>query len=453
MKNMHLQLAVCVLCPFALLGLTLSAHITAGAREANEAPAGSHIRSQRLQRTLEALSVYGRNPDGGVTRLGFSEEDMAARKYVMDLMRQAGLEVRVDPAGNIFGRRAGSENLPVLLFGSHIDSVRHGGNFDGDVGSMGAIEVISALNDAHITTRHPLEVVIWVNEEGNHFALGTFGSAAAAGAIDPEVLNRKDEQGKTVADWLRIYGQDPARFSDARIAPGSVAGYIELHIEQGGVLDKAHVPIGVVQGIVGIKEWSCVVTGFANHAGTTPMNSRQDALAAAAREVLALREEVRRVPGRQVVTVGRMTVEPGAQNVIPGRVEFSVDMRDLDSAKIDSVWSRAQQRFAEISHEENVTTQCTLMDSIEPAKTNPALMDTIRAAAHSAGLGTLDLPSGAGHDAQNVAKFAPIGMIFIPSRGGISHSPKEYSSWEQVAAGAEVLYRTILTLDKNLNRN
>lgn len=440
-------------CLFLLLPLIAHAPLSARATQAKNERSGWRVQSQRLQRTLEALSVYGRNADGGVTRLGFSDEDMAARKYVMGLMREAGLDVRVDPAGNIFGRRAGSEKLPVLLFGSHIDSVRHGGNFDGDVGSMGAIEVVRALDDAHITTRHPLEVVIWVNEEGNHFALGTFGSAAAAGAIDPEVLNRKDEQGKTLADWLRIYGQDPARFLQAKIAPGSVAGYVELHIEQGGVLDKANVPIGVVQGIVGIKEWSCVVTGLANHAGTTPMNSRQDALAAAAREVLALREEVRRVPGRQVVTVGRMTVEPGAQNVIPGRVQFSVDMRDLESAKIDDIWSRAQQRFAEIAREENVTNQCTLMDSIEPAKTNPAFMDMIRAAAHSAGLGTLDLPSGAGHDAQNVAKFAPMGMIFIPSRGGISHSPKEYSSWEQVADGAEVLYRTIVALDTNLNRN
>ena len=453
MRKMRLGIGTHSFLAFTLLALLLPVCLMAGTREAKNTPSSRHVQSQRLQRTLEQLSVYGRNPDGGVTRLGFSEEDMAARKYVMGLMREAGLEVRVDPAGNIFGRRAGSEKLPVLLFGSHIDSVRHGGNFDGDVGSLGAIEVVRALNDAHVTTRHPLEVVIWVNEEGNHFALGTFGSAAAAGAIGPEVLSRKDEQGQTIADWLRRYGQDPARFSDARIAPGSVAGYIELHIEQGAVLDKAGVAIGVVQGIVGIKEWSCVVTGFANHAGTTPMNSRRDALAGAARDVLALREEVRRVPGRQVVTVGRMTVEPGAQNVIPGRVEFSVDMRDLDMAKINAIWSRAQERFAEIAHEENVTTQCTLMDSIEPAKTNPAFMDTIRTAAHSAGLSTIDLPSGAGHDAQNVAKFAPIGMIFIPSRGGISHSPKEYSSWEQVADGAEVLYRTIVALDKNLNHN
>src|SRR6185437_7048537 len=453
MRKMRLGIGIYALLVFLLLALILPVCLMAGIREAMEAPTGWRVQSQRLQHTLEQLSVYGRNSDGGVTRLGFSEEDMAARKYVIGLMREAGLEVRVDPAGNIFGRRAGSEKLPVLLFGSHIDSVRHGGNFDGDVGSLGAIEVMRALNDAHVTTRHPLEAVIWVNEEGNHFALGTFGSAAAAGAIGPEVLSRKDEQGKTVSDWLRRYGQDPARFSDARIAPGSVAGYIELHIEQGAVLDKAKLPIGVVQGIVGIKEWSCVVTGFANHAGTTPMNNRQDALAGAARDVLALREEVRRVPGRQVVTVGRMTVEPGSQNVIPGRVEFSVDMRDLEMAKVDGIWSRAQERFAEIAREENVTTRCTLMDSLEPAKASPALQDTIRAAAHSAGLRTIDMPSGAGQDAQNAAKFAPMGMIFIPSRGGISHSPREYSSWEQVADGAEVLYRTIVALDKNLNRN
>jgi N-carbamoyl-L-amino-acid hydrolase len=422
-------------------------------RESQGAQAGWHVRSERLQQTLETLSTYGRNADGGVTRLGFSEADMAARDYVMGLMRQLGLEVRVDPAGNIFGHRSGSEKIPALLFGSHIDSVLHGGNFDGDVGSMGAIEVMRLLNDAQITTRHPLEAVIWVNEEGNHFGLATFGSQAAASVIGPDILDRKDDQGKTIADWLRRYGQDPAHFAEARIAPGSVAGYVELHIEQGGVMDEAKVPIGIVQGIVGAKHWDCVNTGFANHAGTTPMNRRQDALAAASRDVLALRDEIRREPGRQVGTVGRMTVEPGAPNVIPRRVEFVVDMRNLDSAKVDAIWSRVQRRFGEIASEEGVSTQCTLLVAVKPAKTDPAFQDVIRAAAHSAGLATLDLPSGAGHDAQNVARFAPMGMIFVPSRDGVSHSPKEYSSWEHIAGGAEVLYRTILALDAQLNRN
>ena len=169
-----------------------------------------HIDSQRLQGTLEKLSEFGRNPEGGVTRLGFSESDLAAREYVQGLMKQAGLEVRIDPAGNIFGRRAGSENLPILLFGSHIDSVLQGGNFDGDVGSMGAIEVMRALNDGSVKARHPLEAVVWTNEEGNHFGIGTLGSGVTAGSLGPEILEVKDEQGLTLADWLRRYGQNPS---------------------------------------------------------------------------------------------------------------------------------------------------------------------------------------------------------------------------------------------------
>ena len=169
------------------------------------------------------MSEFGRNPEGGVTRIGFSAIDLAAREYVIGLMKQAGLEVRVDPAGNIFGRRAGSEKLPILLFGSHIDSVPHGGNFDGDVGSMGSIEVLRALNAAKVQTRHPLEVVIWTNEEGHHFALGTLGSGVAAGLLGPEILGRKDDQGLTLADWLRRSGQDPSHLTDARIPTRALA--------------------------------------------------------------------------------------------------------------------------------------------------------------------------------------------------------------------------------------
>src|SRR5712692_10573256 len=299
------------------LGLTtaLAQSLERGPEQARGASPGRHVNQQRLQQSLEKLSEFGRNPEGGVSRIAFSEADMAARDYVMGLMRQAGLEVRVDPAGNIFGRRAGAEKLPVLLFGSHIDSVPHGGNFDGDVGSLSAIEVLRTMADHGIKTRHPLEAVIWANEEGHHFGLGVFGSGAAAGLYPPSVLERRDEQGATLADWLRRYGQDPAKFAEAKIQSGTVAAHIELHIEQGAVLDEAKIPIGVVQGIVGIKWWTCVATGFANHAGTTPMNRRQDALAAASRAALAVREEVRAEPGRQVATVGYMKIEPGAVNV------------------------------------------------------------------------------------------------------------------------------------------
>jgi N-carbamoyl-L-amino-acid hydrolase len=435
----------------ALLGIALGALSDAPAQQPQR-----HVNQGRLWATLGKLSEFGRPAgkgfEGGVTRVGFSEEDVAARDYVMRLMREVGLAVRVDPAGNIFGRREGTENLPVLLFGSHIDSVPNGGNFDGDVGSMGAIEVIRALGERGVKTRHPLEVVIWTNEEGHHFGKGLLGSSAAAGLLDASVLERRDEEGRTLADWLRRYGQDPARFAEAKLKPGSVAAYVELHIEQGGVLDSKKIQIGVVEGIVGIHWYTCHATGFANHAGTTPMDKRSDAFAAASRAVLAVREEVRAEPGRQVGTVGYAKVEPGARNIIPGRVEFPVELRDLDRAKTERIWARIQQRFAQIAREENVSIECAPLQADDPALTDSRIRDAIRQAARDAGYSTLDMPSGAGHDAQQIARLAPIGMIFVPSRDGISHSPREYSSPEDVANGAEVLYRAILLLDSRLHR-
>jgi len=438
--------------PLVTLLLGISSGLAAETRLAADAGSSAfHVDSRRLQSTLEKLSEFGRNPEGGVTRVGFSEADMAAREYVIGLMKEAGLDVRVDPAGNIFGRREGSKKLPVLLTGSHIDSVLHGGNYDGDVGSMGAIEVARALNDGKVRTRHPIEVVIWTNEEGNHFGLGTFGSGVAAGVLGPEVLDRKDDQGKTIADWLRRYGQDPARLTEARIPRGAVAASVELHIEQGPNLDETKVPIGVVEGIVGVRRWGCAVAGFANHAGTTPMNRRKDALAAASREVLAVRDVVRAETGRQVGTVGFMKAEPGAINVVPGRAEFPVELRDLDDAKIDRMWAKVQEEFRSIDRAEGVETRCAPLDEVRAARADPPLQAAIRDAARSAGLSTVDLPSLAGQDSQNIARIAPMAMIFVPSKDGISHSPKEFTSPEDIANGAEVLYRTLLLLDERLD--
>ena len=410
-----------------------------------------HINSQRLQATLEKLSEFGRNPEGGVTRLGFSQADLDARTYVMSLMKDAGLEIRVDAAGNIFGRRSGSDQLPTILFGSHIDSVPRGGNFDGPLGSLGAIEVIRTLNDNHLATRHPLEVVIWTNEEGPHFGISALGSGVAAGLLGPEILDRKDDDGLTVADWLRRYGQDPSRLTDARIAPGALAAIVELHIEQGPVLEETKVQIGVVSGIVSLKRWKCVVAGLANHAGTTPMNRRRDALAAAAKDLLAVREVVRAETGTQVGTVGYVRAEPGAPNVIPGRVEFPVELRDLDASKIERMWQHIQQKFAQVDKEEGVETSCEVINDIAAAPSAPSLQTVIREAARSAGLSTADMPSGAVHDAGEISRIAPMGMIFVPSRDGVSHAPQESTSWEDCANGAEVLYRSILLLDQRLN--
>ncbi len=438
------------LCAAILCVLLLGA---GSARPEESIAQARHINSKRLQVTLEKLSEFGRNPEGGVTRLGFSQTDLDARTYVMSLMKEGGLEIRVDPAGNIFGRRLGSEQLPTIMFGSHIDSVPHGGNFDGPLGSLGAIEVIRALNDQHLTTRHPLEVVNWANEEGPHFGISALGSGVAAGVLGPEILDRKDDDGLTVADWLRSYGQDPSRLTDARIAPGALASILELHIEQGPVLEERKVQIGVVSGIVSLKRWKCVVTGFANHAGTTPMNRRRDALAAAAKHLLAVREVVRVETGTQVGTVGYLRAEPGAPNVIPGRVEFPVELRDLDAGKIERMWQHIQQKFAQVDKEEGVETRCEVINDIAAAPSDPSIQSVIREAARSAGLSTADMPSGAVHDAGEISRLAPMGMIFVPSHEGISHAPQEFTSWEDCANGVEVLYRSILLLDRRLQPN
>lgn len=416
-----------------------------------------HVNRERFWSTLQKLSEFGRPAgggfDSGVTRMGFSEADLAARRWLMQQMRESGLTVRMDPAGNIFGRRAGQETLPTILFGSHIDSVPSGGNFDGDVGSLGALEVMRALNDGKIATRHPLEMVVWTNEEGvQNFGQGFIGSSAAAGLISLDVLGRKDDDGITLSDWLRRYGQEPARLLDARIAPDSLAVYLELHIEQGGILDESKIQIGVVQGIVAVQRWTCTATGFANHAGTTPMNRRQDALAAASRAALAVREEVLAEPGRQVGNVGYIRVEPGAVNIIPGRVEFPIELRDLEGEKVGRIWSRVERRLQQIAQEENVKIDCRPQQKADSALTDRAIQTDIRSAASTADYSSMDLPSGAGHDAQQIAHIAPIGMIFVPSRGGISHSPLEYTAPEEAANGAEVLYRTVLSLDSRLHR-
>lgn len=410
----------------------------------------AHVDGERIKGLLLALAEFGKNPEGGVSRLGFSKEDLAARAWLVERMKEAGLDVWVDAAANIHGRRPGREpSLPVILFGSHIDSVPKGGNFDGDVGSMGALEVMLALRDEKATTRHPFQMVVWSNEEGVHFGKGVFGSRMAARGPDAGELEAKDEDGVTLAEWLRRYGADPARIPEARLVPGRVASYIELHIEQGGVLDRAGVQIGVVQGIVGIDRYHVTLEGFANHAGTTPMAERRDALLAAARLIVAVREEVMARPGRQVGNVGYVQVQPGAPNVVPGLVRLPVELRDLKREVIDDMASRIRARAEAIAKETGVAFTMERYATDEPAPTDAALQDLIESSARGAGCSTLRLPSGAGHDAQSLGRAGiPIGMIFVPSRGGVSHSPRELTAWDDVTRGAEVLYRALRDLDR-----
>jgi N-carbamoyl-L-amino-acid hydrolase len=362
----------------------------------------------------------------------------------MELMRAAGLEPRIDTAGNILGGRDGSDrSLKPILFGSHIDSVPSGGNFDGDLGSLSAIEVARTLRERGVTTRHPLQIVIWSNEE----AL-TMGSRAAAGDLQTADLARV-YNGIPLADNLRKIGGDPARLAEARIAPGSIHCYLELHIEQGGTLDKAGIPIGVVEGIVSIDEYEVEIRGFANHAGTTPMPERRNALLAAAKLIEAVQEIVTHEPGRQVGTVGHLEVSPNARNVVPGTVKHSIELRDLSPEKIARLGDEIQKRAQEIAQATKTDISMKKVEHDPPAVATPAVQSQIEAAAASLGLKTMRLPSGAGHDAQVVAKLGPMGMIFVPSVDGISHSPKELTRWPDCANGANVLLQTVLSMDRS----
>lgn len=404
--------------------------------------AALRVNGDRLNRHLAELSAFGRT-ETGTNRLAYSDADRAGREYVMGLMREAGLEVRIDAGANLIGRRVGRQTArPPILIGSHIDSVPDGGNYDGDVGSLGAIEVAQTLAEARVVTGHPLEVVVFSNEEG-----GLLGSKAMIGELAEAELAVTSRSGKTIRDGIRFLGGDPERLATARRAPGDVTAYLELHIEQGGTLEEAGVNIGVVEGIVGIRDYEVTIEGFANHAGTTPMNRRRDALLAASQLVQAVNRVVTSVPGRQVGTVGRIQAFPGAPNVIPGRVVMTVEIRDLSAEKIDALARQVLAEAERIATATGTTVAFHLYSENRPALTDPRLQALIARAADGLGLTHRALPSGAGHDAQDLARIAPAGMIFIPSLGGISHSPRELSRRQDITNGANVLLQILLAID------
>lgn len=408
------------------------------------AQAPLRVNGQRIMDHILALAEFGKNPQGGASRVAYSDADKQGREYVLGLMRAARLDVTIDAAGNLIGRRGGSATgLAPLLIGSHVDTVPEGGNYDGVVGSIGAIEVTHTLAENNITTRHPLEVVIFQNEEG-----GLIGSRAMDGELTEKELDLVSRSGKTIREGIKFIGGDPSKLADVRRKKGDIAGYLELHIEQGGTLDTEKINIGVVEGIVGINWWDVTIEGFANHAGTTAMNNRQDALLAAAKFIEAVNRIVTSVPGRQVGTVGRINALPGAPNVIPGKVVLSLELRDLDAAKINMLFKKIQAEAQKIAADSRTKFDFKEINVNTPAPTDPKIRSVIAEAARELGLTTKLLPSGAGHDAQDMARLGPVGMIFVPSVAGISHSPREFSRPEDIANGANVLLHTLLKLDK-----
>lgn len=420
-------------------------------RIANASAQALRIDAAMLRQRLEALSVHGRPAGGsfadGVSRVAYSDADVAGRQYVMGLMRGARLSPRIDAAGNIFARREGLEPaLPPILFGSHIDSVPNGGNFDGDLGSLAAISVIETLDRAGIRTRHPLEIVVWSAEEGVAFGRGLAGSRIAAGDVTPADMDAV-WNGLRRADAVTKIGGDPARIMGAVRPKHSHHAYFELHIEQGGTLDRDRVAIGVVEGIVSIERFTATIMGFANHAGTTPMDERKDALLAASYVTRAVNDAVLARPGRHVGTVGQLNVEPNAPNVIPGVVRMTIELRDLSSSKLAEIADDIRNRAWAIAHSTKTTIEIKELSRNPPALADESMQRVIERASSSLGLSHRRQPSGAGHDAQMMAILGPMGMIFVPSVAGISHSPRELTTWEDCANGANVLLAAVQAAD------
>lgn len=398
----------------------------------------------RLNATMGHMKTFGMSDTGGSTRVAYSDENKIALSYLSALMLQSGLMPRIDVAGNLVGRREGKvAGLAPIVSGSHIDTVPNGGHYDGIVGVMAAIEVARTLFEAGHNLDHPLEIVVWSNEEG-----GKTGSRSYMGSVEERELGLPSLGDKTIGDGISFLGGYPDRLAENARNRGDISSYVELHIEQGATLDREGISIGVVEGIVGIKRWNITVEGFANHAGTTPMDQRQDALYAAALIVADIRRIITAEPGKQVGTVGRLQVHPGAPNVVPGRVVFSLEIRDLGMEKIDRLFNRIKESGNKLAKENDTTVRFDQFYESPAAITDERIKKLVNIAADTLGLNSLHLPSGAGHDAQSMKHIAPLGMIFVPSKGGISHAPGEFTSEQQITDGANVLLQTIIGLDE-----
>src|SRR5687768_11965923 len=346
---------------------TLAAKPVSARRFSQSTPS---IDAARLRNRLERLSYHGRPSGGtfadGVSRVAYSTGDLTARAWIIDEIKQAEIAPRIDAAGNIYARFGGDAKLPAILFGSHIDSVPNAGNFDGDLGTFASLEVLQAVQSGKIQTRHPLEMVLWAHEESTAFGVGTAASRIVAGDLKAGDMDRV-WNGMKRGDAIRRIAGDPDKIETAIRGKGTWHSYVELHIEQGGTLDKAKVPIGIVEGIVAIHRYDVVIEGFANHAGTTPMNDRHDAMVAAAQLTIAVRDIATRRQGRQVGTVGRFEIEPNSPNVIPGRATMSVEFRDLSEQVLKELGDAVKARGAAIAKDTGTTINFTLASTNVPA--------------------------------------------------------------------------------------
>jgi N-carbamoyl-L-amino-acid hydrolase len=401
------------------------------------------IDRKRLAQSIDELGKIGETPRGGLTRVALTDEDRRGRDLMVRWMREAGLRVTVDQMGNIFGERAGAERLPAVMIGSHIDSVPTGGKYDGQLGVLCGLETIRALDQHRVQTRHPVTLAIFTNEEGARFQPAMIASGVMAGKIPLEdAYNARDKDGLRLVDELERIGYLGAE----PCVPRPFRAYLELHIEQGPVLEEEGFAVGIVDGIVAISWSRLTLHGIQDHAGPTPMRIRHDALVAAADVVAGVRRIARELGGDMVTTVGNLTVQPNIVNAIPGTVTLSIDMRDPRSETLDVARDRLDATVKDACAREGVRYELEHYWRVPYTPFAPDVVAAIERAAAATGARHRHILSGAGHDAQYMAAIGPAGMIFVPSRDGRSHCEEEFTPMDDIEHGATTLFLAAVDL-------
>jgi len=406
------------------------------------------VNSSRLQADLEELAGIGRAEDRSIYRMAFTEADMQARRWLQDKLRTAGLEAEMDGAGNVFGKFPDRPDEPSVMIGSHLDTVPAAGPLDGALGVVAGLECLRRIKEENLhPDRAPVELVAFSDEEGR-FDGGFFGSRAVRGSLIPQLIHEAaDFDGTTLVEAMTSAGLEPLAALAARRPPGSIRSYLELHVEQGAVLDSLGLPVGIVENITGLFRWQIRLIGKADHAGTTPMGMRCDAfqgLAEFAGEIPRILEE--NDGEESVATIGFIRLLPGTVNTVPGEVEFSLDIRDIDRQVLDQLADTFRRALSAIARRRGLMFEFQELSSVEPVACDRKIVEAVSSSVESLGIEAHRMNSGAGHDAQVMAEIVPAGMVFVPSVGGRSHSIAEWTHVEDIVAGANVTLRTLLQL-------
>lgn len=409
------------------------------------------INKNRIEQRITILSQIGKIADTGVCRLTLSDEDRQAVETVKSWMEEAGLTAKIDDFGNLIGRLEGKNpNAPILMIGSHIDSQPYGGRFDGVIGVLGALEVVQTMKEKNIVPSMPIEVVAFSDEEGCRFNKGLFGVRGILGKLEEGELDRTDKNGITRRDALVQFGCDPTNLEESQYPVDSIHAFLEMHIEQGPILEDKGLPVGIVTGISGPLWLTVELEGFAGHAGSVPMPMRKDALVGAAKVIIALNELASQDASAPTVgTVGSMTIFPDSRNIIPEKVSFTIDLRDIDIERRHRIEKQLRNRISEITEEHQLSCKISEDTNSEPRYCSDRIMKIMKHESDQIGLNAIELMSGPFHDALAMSYVCDYGMIFVRCKDGISHNPKEFSSTKDISLGTELLYRTTLKMVKD----